>query len=374
MRRHLLSLGLLLGLLAAAPGASAQCTGANHVQWPSAANPVWDFCWTRPSQTQQPNGEGIRLTDVKFRGIQVMKQGGLPVLNVKYDPGGCGGSGLCYRDWFDQESAFSCAPSPSSGYCTGTTTPPDTVCNHPGSTSGSFVGVSVHDQGDHLRLTSQAMAGWYVYISTWEFYPDGRMVPGMDITAVNNSCVAFTHNHHGYFRLDLDVDGAAADTAYRVRGSGMAAGAINEKQTTERSYVDAETERTQWRVASAGSRTRVHVIRENRDGFATGDAFGVADGWLLTYKAGQELNDSSSGCAINIPYANSEAVENTDLVLWVHAMVRHIGEAGGVSHECFQFGPTVKVRVGNEPVDFDGDAKSDVVLYVNGAWRTFQAP
>ena len=40
--------------LIVAPSAEAQCTGANHVTWP-AVNPVWDFCWVRPSATMQPS-------------------------------------------------------------------------------------------------------------------------------------------------------------------------------------------------------------------------------------------------------------------------------------------------------------------------------
>jgi hypothetical protein len=349
------------GLLAAG-AARAQCTGPNHVTWP-AVNPVWDFCWTRPSQTLQPNGEGIRITNLKYKGVTVLKDAGVPVLNVLYVPGGCG----CFRDWFDSERAFECAPVPSAGYCTGTATPPTTVCNHPGSDAGSFSGVAVHDKGTSLKLISQTQAGWYRYIATWEFFPDGSFRPGMDITSVNNSCVASTHDHHAYWRMDFDVDGSGNDFAHVVGAS------TSQRQGIEASYIDTPTTRTHWRLGSTGSRARVHVERTEEDGDAQGDTFGKADGWLLAYSA-SELTDSGGGCAINIPYVTGQDVDDADIVLWVHSQSLHIGEPGGISHDCGMFGPIVKVRLQSTPADFEGDATSDLKLWRDGTWVSVVSP
>lgn len=342
--------------------AHAQCTGVNQVTWP-AVNPVWDFCWTRPSQTLQPNGEGIRITSLKYKGVTILKDAGIPVLNVLYVAGGCG----CFRDWFDSERAFECAPSPSSGYCTGTTTAPSTVCNHPGTDAGSFSGVAVHDKGTSLKLTSQAQAGWYRYIATWEFFPDGTFIPGMDITAVNNSCVASTHDHHAYWRMDFDIDGAANDFVHVVGDT------TSQRQSTEAQYIDSASTRTRWRLGSVGSRAKVHVQRMAADGFAQGDTFGKADGYLLGYKA-TELTDSGGGCAINIPYVGADDVDDADIVLWVHAKTLHVGEPGGVSAHCQMFGPTVKVTLQETAADFEGDATSDIKIYRNGTWVSFASP
>src|SRR6185295_2837597 len=369
--RRTLALAFVAAAVCAALGApelSAQptCTGANRVTWP-AVDPVWDFCWTRPSQTMQPDGEGIRLTDVFYKGRKIWKDAGIPVLNVKYNPGGCGGCGLCFRDWFDQERSFSCAPSPSSGFCTGTTTAVSTVCNHPGSDAGSFTGVAVVDKGTSLKLTSQAQAGWYRYISTWEFFPDGRIRPGMDISSVNNSCVAFTHFHHAYWRLDFDLDANPNNFVDVVTPAASA------RLATEQTFVDKAADRSHWRLGRQGSSTRVHVIRNPGDGFADGDAFGKIDGAVLAYSA-SEVHDSSSGCDINLPYANGQSVDNADLVLWVHSVIQHIGEPGGVAHDCSMFGPWIKVRTTPTAADFNGDGQSDVKLYQNGSWVSFPVP
>jgi hypothetical protein len=360
---------LLAGALFLAPAvASAQCTGANHITWPTV-NPVWDFCWTRPATSALANGEGIRISAVKYKGVTILKDGGVPVLNVQYVPGGCGGGGRCFRDWFNSERSFACAPSPSAGFCTGTTTAVATVCNHPGTDAGTFSGVAVEDLGSKLRLTSQAQAGWYRYISTWEFFPDGTLRPGMDITSVNNSCVGFTHTHHAYFRLDFDIDGSAGDFVDEVTE-----GAASKRVTAEKSYVDSGAARSFWRLGSAGSQTRVFVSRSDGDDAASGDSFAAADGWVLAYKSSELTDSSTSGCAINLPFANGENVDNADLVLWARSGHVHQGEAGGISHVCFTFGPVIKVRTREVPADFDGNSYSDAMVYRNGAWLNIPIP
>src|SRR4051812_49401275 len=89
------------------PQARAQCSGVNHVTWP-AANPVWDFCWNRPSGSSLPQGEGIEITNVKYQGVLILKRAHIPVINVKYieESGSCG----CFRDWLDSEIRFECLP------------------------------------------------------------------------------------------------------------------------------------------------------------------------------------------------------------------------------------------------------------------------
>jgi len=58
-----------------------------------------------------------------------------------------------------------------------------------------------------LKLTAQCMAGWYRYIPVWEFFADGTLQGRFVATSVNNGCVAYTHHHHAYYRLDFDLNG-----------------------------------------------------------------------------------------------------------------------------------------------------------------------
>jgi len=333
---------------------SGECPGGVHVLWPSA-DPVWDFCYQRPQDTTSlQNGAGLRIFDVKYKGVLVLSDGSIPVLNVQYDEGGCGGANLCYRDWFDQEIEFLCTPESPAGQCSGATTPVQTVCGNPGSDVGSFDGVAVEDLGTSLMLTSQAQASWYRYIPTWEFFPDGTLQPGMDISSVDSACVAFAHRHHAYFRLDFDLDGPEGDSVTQLTPGNPT------PITTERTFVDIGSDRPSWLIESAGSTTRIEVTRNAWDG-AT-DPFSVADAWLLAYKPG-EIDDgphSKSECPIDLnDYLNDESVQNADIVLWVHSATDHEGEPGGIAQDCSTFGPTLKVIMAIEEGTLEAPATSD---------------
>jgi hypothetical protein len=331
----------------AAP-APPECTGANHVTWP-AVNPVWDFCWIRPIDSSPANGSGIELTNVRYRSVLVLGRAHLPILNVKYtaNPSGCGGQNLCYRDWLWQEQAFECSPSPSAGYCTGTTAAATTVCDHPGTDAGTFTGVAVEDFGTSLRLTSQCQASWYRYIPVWEFFPDGTIQARFVATSIDHTCVAYTHEHHSYFRLDLDVNTAGNNFVDQVLPGNSV-----QRITTERNFVDTSPARSKWRVSSPGSPYVVEVSRNPGDG-AAGDTpivpndFPVADGWVLAYNS-SELADGaalgSNDCPVGLnALDNDQNVDGADVVLWVRAGAFHQGEAGGEAQDCSMVGPTIKV-------------------------------
>jgi hypothetical protein len=140
---------------------------------------------------------------VPGRAILVLKRAHVPILNVQYDPGGCG----CYRDWAYQEVRFQADNVISPGYAE-PTTPPLTVCDTGGAGGdiGSFTGVAAEKLADRLILTTQFEAGWYRYTMKWRFYLDGRIEPVFGFAAVNSSCIAFTHRHQAYWRFDFDID------------------------------------------------------------------------------------------------------------------------------------------------------------------------
>ncbi len=101
-------------------------------------------------------GSGIEIRDVFYNGHLVFKRAHAPILNVLYQPGGCG----CFRDWSDSEVKFRVkdpAGVPINPAGTGnyyeTNFPAETVCETGGSggdipsTSG-FRGVSAEKTGD----------------------------------------------------------------------------------------------------------------------------------------------------------------------------------------------------------------------------------
>jgi hypothetical protein len=339
---------LLLALvLAAGSEARAQCLGT-PVAWPPG-NPLWEFCYRRPSATRNlVDGGGLEISDVRFRGSLVLKMANVPILNVKYDePNGCGGFDFCYRDWLYEEVAFRCAPeSPvGSGQCTGTQQAVATVCQNPGADFGSFQGVAIEDLGDRLKLTSQTQAGWYRYIPGWEFYKDGTLRALFDTTSVDNGCVAHTHHHHAYFRFDVDVDAASGNVLDLMLPQGG-----SQRILAERSFTDIGAARSRWRISRPGSTYAVEVTRGPSDE-AAGDPppvandFPIADGWALASHP-DELDDGgmNGGCAARLdPFLTGESLDGSDLVLWVRAAALHIGEPGGVAQDCTMRGPLIRV-------------------------------
>ena len=396
-RRLLLSLALLGGLSTSVAFAQPSCgsgTGVSRVTWKG-----WDFCVTRMANTTpQPNGSGMEISQVHFKGRLFLKRANIPVLNVKYATGGCG----CYRDWFDAERAFSCGPvdkwvdgSNKPGFCPGTTTGVQTVCDHPGTDAGSWTGVAAEDKGTHLKLTQQATAGWYRYIPVWEFYLNGTMRAGMDFAATTSSCVQSTHHHHAYWRMDFDVEGPLNDFVdYYYHDPASSSWGTATRILTETHWIDSNgggalptAGRSHWRLGSVGSPMKVDVIRQAVDETATLDDayddgitgdFPTFDGALLAYDANQMTDTASQGlsdCPIQLSsYDNDTDVDDADVVLWVHSGVRHVAEGTSTSHSCFSSGPKIKVSVPDTPVDFDGNHISNVVLYRDGAWLEFPVP
>lgn len=324
--------------------AVAQCRGGERVLWPKV-RPVWDFCYSRPSAHATANGDGLQIYNVKYRGVKVVKRADIPILNVQYEPGGCGGAKLCYRDWFWEESPFTCSPRTADGVCSGTLEPPETVCNHPGHDAGSFRGVAVWDRGTSLKLVAAAKAGWYRYIPTWEFSADGTLRAGIEITATDSECVAHTHRHHAYFRFDLDVVAPTRNFVDRVTAAGLV------RIKTEAAFTDQGGARSRFRVGRLGSKATVDVWRNPEDGVAAGDPFAIGDAWVLRAKGGEvddgPIDNSGEGdCRAGIgAFLNAEPVEASDLVLWMHAMTVHQGEPGGVAFDCSIIGPTLKVNL-----------------------------
>ncbi len=344
-----LRLALVGALLFLAAGSlRAQCSfpGSTHVTWPSV-DPVWDFCFRPPSLSSGANGSGLEISDVRYNGTLVIFQAHIPILNVKYvaNSAGCGGQNLCYRDWFYSDQAFECAPETSPGVCTGTTTPAKTVCEAPGKDFGDFTGVAVESLADRLKLTAQTQAGWYRYIPIWEFFTDGTIQGRFASTSVDHTCVAYTHHHHAYYRIDVDVNGGAGNYVDRILSGGS-----TERVATERNFVDTSPARSRWRVGSPGSPYAVEISRNAgdeaaADPFPIESDFPIADGWALAYASNQVSDYSDlTVCPANLnSFDNNQNVNGADLVMWVRAAALHQGEPEGMAADCAMVGPTIKV-------------------------------
>lgn len=208
----------------AAAQAFPGCSGAANealLEWP-IGNPVWQMCWLRPSQSSGPRGSGLEIRNVYYRGKQVFKRAHAPILFAEYRNGA---GGDCYRDWKDQNSAFlaNAAVQNQLGLganvitsCDRSDQPLQSFGNCPfqlGSPGGAtcFTGVAIQDLGDRVTLTTQYVAGWYLYSMRWTFHQDGTIEPLFGLGNSNGTYNNVTHWHHNYWRFDFDIDGAGND-------------------------------------------------------------------------------------------------------------------------------------------------------------------
>jgi hypothetical protein len=295
------------------------CPYVFSTAWPSS-DPIWTLAWVTPDQSVGVDGSGLQLTDVRYKGKQVLHMAHLPILNVLYDPGGCGDTHLSHRDWQTGLKAFEatnvvapCHAEP--------TAPPQTVCDHPGVDAGSFVGVTVEKKADELILTTQMQAGWYRYIQKWFFLRDGTIQARFFFTAVKDYCVDKPHYHQAYWRFDFDLEGAANDVVEEYNSA------------TDWKPLFLETNRKRnpatgrkWRVRNGKTHRGYEVIPDLDDDIA--DNWGVADMWALRYHDA-EMDDGGAlpgpmGNAAHLNnYLNRETIDRRHDVLWYRIGHRH---------------------------------------------------
>ncbi|MDX1439027.1 MAG: hypothetical protein R3284_03900, partial [Rubricoccaceae bacterium] len=309
------------------------CTGTptGSVEWPEG-NPVWTFDFVRPSRSSGDDGSGLELRDVYYNGHLVFKRAHTPVLNVEYDPGGCG----CFRDWSDSEVAM-VADGVQSGNCIALATPGtvQTTCDTgQGGTPGSFTGVAFEEFPGELVLTSHMSAGWYRYRMKWHFYSDGRIWPEYSFASNSTTCTSQGHRHHVYWRFDFDIDGAADDIISEINPT--TSSEIVFTTETDRTWGNG-TDGIYWRVGDEVTGSGYRVIPSSADLELPVDAFSKTDALIARYDG--TVDDAGGGCAINYSnIINGGNVDGQDVVFWYRSGAFH---TGGVPYECDIVGPTL---------------------------------
>lgn len=323
-----------------------------HVQWPSADNPVWEFDIIRPGVTgvgQTPNGTGLEIRNVYYRGRKVFSRANTPVINVEYDAGGCG----CYRDWSDSQVNFvagnpvpgqSCLAMPDAG------TVSSTCDTGSGGTPGSFSGVSFEDYGTELVATSHMSAGWYRYLMKWHFYDDGRIWPEYSFAANSATCTERPHRHHVYWRFDFDLEGTPTNDVVSERVGTPEDHTVTQLFTTEagRTWENASAN-VFWSVRDTDANVGYDIVPSSADLLLPVDNFSKVDALVLRYRS-TELTDSGGGCAINTSQNNAESLTDQDVVFWYRAGALH---TGGNPYECDIVGPTLN------PVGYAGTVQTE---------------
>jgi len=286
---------------------------------------IWEMLVIRPSASSGTRGSGVELRDVKYRGKSVFKRAHVPILNVHYDFDACGP----YRDWQWQEGMFLADGTDIAAGIRMCATPPRTIMEA-GSDVGNFRGVAVYKKpvNDELLLVSEMEAGWYRYISRWEFTTDGVIRARFGFDGIDNSCVCNAHHHNAYWRFDFDPSAAG-----RSRFSEYSTFAFNTPILTEAKRYRDDVRNRYWSIENIVSGELIRIMPGHHDGVA--DFYARGDAWFLRYRA-TELDDGRNSTGSNTEanldmFVNGESLDGQDVVMWYSGHFDHI-ENVPVSH------------------------------------------
>lgn len=332
-----LALGLYAGPAAAQtfPGCSA-AANERLLEWPPV-NPIWQMCWLTPVNSSGPRGSGLEVRNVWYRGKQVFKRAHAPMLFAEYRNGA---GGNCYRDWKDQNSPFlaNAAVQNQLGIgenvvtsCDRSTSATQSFGNCPfqlGAPGGAgcFSGVAIQERGDRVTLTTQYVAGWYLYSMRWTFHQDGTIEPFFGLGNSNGTYNTTTHWHHNYWRFDFDIDGAGGDQLLldgqlqstefsAVHQRGRVYGVRD--SVTGRGYNVLPGDST----SPPGAMDLVFPANESGRNFHTVDAMGTL---FANNEFGDNPNYSLSDCGVNVSALVTPTVpiSSSDVVLYYRGGVR----------------------------------------------------
>ncbi len=326
--------GLPWGNLSDSPRTMPNAPGQVWVTVTQGGTVLWKFLAVRPAATRGPGistrGTGVELRFVDYRGKRVLYRAHVPILNVHYDPGGCGP----YRDWQNEEGMIQ-----ANGTDIGSTgfrfcpTPAQTILDT-GSDVGNFLGVAVYVQGQEVVLVSEMEASWYRYISEWRLHADGTIRPRFGFSAAADSCVCTRHHHHPYWRFDFDIRTAGNNVVREFNDPPIIGSSNWHTKNYEIRRPRDPAHKRKWRVENTTTGEGYEVIPGPDDGVATASPdwpYPRGDVWILRYHAaeiddGVDCTTGGPNCQTEADldrFINGELINNHDVVIWYAAHVTH---------------------------------------------------
>jgi primary-amine oxidase len=331
---------------------------------PKAGNPVswegWTFHWTIRRR------EGLVLTNVAFRGRQVLKYAGLAEIFVPYNQGQprpedfMEGMGLTLVELIPGKD---CIPGTKCQLfnAQGKEDGKRVVMIHEESTGLNYMGRFGRSYGKMLVLWCMSRLGGYTYITSWRFRDDGTIMPQIGLTGeldhtgrgdsspygsfvgktpLGAKVFAPSHVHNFYFCLDLDIDGPEDNVVEEFNNQQEKPGSRKAQHSwtpivkeSGRSW-DGKSFRT-WRVVNRNSRNNLghrrsyELVPGGSGPFrgAASEAFSHADLFVTRYHPKRFPFSSADFRPLNtcLPsYLTGESVDGQDVVVWYVLHVHHL--------------------------------------------------
>ncbi|MGE0887682.1 MAG: hypothetical protein AB7P14_29525 [Blastocatellales bacterium] len=327
------------------PGAGQATTSRNtagqyNLTISSGSTTVWQMLVIRPSASSGTRASGIELRDVYYLGKLLFKRAHVPILNVRYDNNTCGP----YRDWQWQEGMFEATGTDVAPGIRIANAQPKTIIESQNDT-GTFRGVAIYQNPttSEITLVSELEAGWYRYISRWEFTLSGTVRARFGFDGVNNSCICNTHHHNVYWRFDFDIATAGRNRFVEYNTRSFSSPILTEVKRY-RDYVRGRY----WSIENIVSGEFLQIQPGAEDGVA--DFYARGDAWFLRYRS-TELDDGVNTTGPNNTeakldnFVNGESLDGQDVVMWYGAHFDHTAEttSNTPQHHVGYYGPDLLI-------------------------------
>ena len=279
-----------------------------HINWSG-----WDFDW------EVKDGAGLAIRNVQFQNHSYIYKASLPVIRVHYEtvgnpPTTCGP----YADRIDWPNL---QPIP--------------WCNN-----GKLCQQSFTANGHNwLKVAILGAIGSYRLYQVWFFSDDGWI--HAQLYSKGLQC-QIDHQHHPYWRFDLDVDGPANDQVFVFDNGGPDSGwgAGWSKHKTELNEARNPPGDRKWFVRDGSTARGVWVI-PSVDETAPSDSFSNKDAASRLYR-GSEDAGWQFGPSGHLGFNDGENIEEKDVVFWYVAHLRHDHQDGG--DQWHVVGPWLKMK------------------------------
>lgn len=297
--RPFATLALLLAL--AAPGAAAPPSG--QTTWGP-----WSFSWIAGNQSA-----GLTIKNVRYQNKLVLYKASMPVVRVQYAGNACGP----YADKLN-EHTLQAIP-----WCGN-----NKICQRSFTISGR----------QWLEVAIYASLGAYRMYQAWYFSNDGYLRPHLFSRGLQCN---IDHDHHPYWRLDFDINGAAADQIFVYDNN-------RPNQGWGQGWLKYTVENNDTKSPATG---RVWFVRDNPTGDGSWVLPGSADGTANAYSTkdyggrryrGAEDESWPFGAWGHLGYLNGEGIQETDVIYWYVAHMPH--EAAEGSNVWHSVGPWLLVH------------------------------